>query len=151
MKHGYGRMQWPDGQMYSGGWKNNKRSGQGIQTDSDGTLIHCGQWVDDEPVAISEDVPKDVHVDRKKRDEIEENKSSPDAENHLGHSSQRLESTGCPSPDQKANGEGEDLSSTLDQSSSQNESEAASLDCRAQLKYEENLMAQRIAPSRLVL
>ena len=43
-------MQWPDGQMYCGGWKQNKRWGRGIQTDADGTIIHCGQWKNNEPV-----------------------------------------------------------------------------------------------------
>ena len=47
---GYGRMQWPDGQMYCGGWKQNKRWGRGIQTAADGTVVHCGQWKNNEPV-----------------------------------------------------------------------------------------------------
>ena len=58
---GYGRMQWPDGQMYCGGWQQNKRWGRGIQTDADGTVIHCGQWKNNEPVGqlVSEAVDLD--------------------------------------------------------------------------------------------
>ena len=54
LKHGYGRMQWPDGASYNGGWKENRRHGRGVQTAPDGTLVHCGQWADDEPVGQTE-------------------------------------------------------------------------------------------------
>lgn len=50
MKDGYGRMTWPDGQTYCGGFKRNKRCGRGVQTAADGEVVHCGLWENDHPV-----------------------------------------------------------------------------------------------------
>jgi MORN repeat len=49
LKEGYGRLTWADGSMYCGGFKRNKRHGRGVQTDFDGTVVHCGLWKDDCP------------------------------------------------------------------------------------------------------
>lgn len=35
--------------MYCGGWRAGQRSGRGIQTNADGSNMHCGIWKNDEP------------------------------------------------------------------------------------------------------
>jgi len=38
-------MIWPDGRKYEGQWKNNKKDGQGTETNADGKT-KSGVWVD---------------------------------------------------------------------------------------------------------
>lgn len=42
-------MAWPDGRMYCGSFCKGKREGRGIQTNADGSMVHCGLWKNDAP------------------------------------------------------------------------------------------------------
>lgn len=47
--HGYGECIYDDGRTYKGEWRNGMAHGRGVETDRDGTIIHQGEWRDDEP------------------------------------------------------------------------------------------------------
>lgn len=51
-------MTWADGSMYCGGFKRNKRHGRGVQTDPEGSVVHCGMWKDDFPIDGPNGTPK---------------------------------------------------------------------------------------------
>lgn len=159
MKHGYGRMQWPDGQMYSGAWLDNKRCGRGIQTDADGALIHCGQWIDDAPGGLADTIPKDVTVDTADTPKKEpqqpkatsQKATSPVAAQVVSHAQTQTFTKPAPvSPRKDCGDDDEDLSNTQDTSSSTHpESEAdSSMECGS---YGDSPLVKMIAPSRLVL
>jgi len=46
-KSGVGIFTYTDGQSYHGSWQNDKRHGQGVLKDRDGTIIYSGEWVND--------------------------------------------------------------------------------------------------------
>ena len=41
-------------QVYEGDWTDGKQHGQGVLRRKDGSVIHDGEWVDDEPVRSKE-------------------------------------------------------------------------------------------------
>ncbi|MEW6601981.1 MAG: hypothetical protein AB1499_13495 [Nitrospirota bacterium] len=45
-KHGQGTMKWPNGDEYTGDWKNDKMDGRGIMNWANGDL-YDGEWKDD--------------------------------------------------------------------------------------------------------
>jgi hypothetical protein len=47
--HGQGTFQWANGVKYDGEWCEDKAHGIGVQTRADGSIIHSGSWVNDEP------------------------------------------------------------------------------------------------------
>ena len=47
--HGYGTCTYADGDKYVGEWKNDKTHGQGTMTSANGTILHSGEWVNNEP------------------------------------------------------------------------------------------------------
>ena len=51
--HGYGTYTWASGkwagQKYVGEYKNGSRHGQGTHTRANGTIVHSGEWVNNEP------------------------------------------------------------------------------------------------------
>ncbi|GAX13678.1 hypothetical protein FisN_14Lh305 [Fistulifera solaris] len=53
-RHGYGGMVYADGSLYKGGWKKGRRSGFGINISSNGRVIHCGLWSNNQPVPLPE-------------------------------------------------------------------------------------------------
>lgn len=46
--------------MYSGSFRKGKRGGRGIQTNPDGSMVHCGFWKDDKPFVKGEVLPSDA-------------------------------------------------------------------------------------------
>ena len=46
---GYGTYTWACGDKYVGEWKNDKKHGQGTDTNANGTIKHSGEWVNDKP------------------------------------------------------------------------------------------------------
>jgi hypothetical protein len=159
MKHGYGRMQWPDGQMYSGSWSDNTRCGRGIQTDPEGGLIHCGQWINDAPVGLATatataTIPKDVTVntvDTPKKEAPQSKAASPVVAQVSPAQTEKRTNPAHASPHKDCNDEQENLSNTQDTSCSTHaESEADfSLECGS---YDDGSpLVQMLSPSRLVL
>lgn len=63
MKDGYGRITWPDGRMYCGAFTKGKREGRGIQTNAEGTTVHCGLWKNDSPYIKGETPSPDTSMD----------------------------------------------------------------------------------------
>jgi hypothetical protein len=47
-------MVYADGSLYKGGWKKGRRSGFGINISSNGRVIHCGLWSNNQPVPLPE-------------------------------------------------------------------------------------------------
>jgi hypothetical protein len=142
MKHGYGRMQWPDGQMYSGAWLDNKRCGRGIQTDADGALIHCGQWINDAPGGLAGSIPKDVTVNTAEAPkEAQQSQATPPVAQVSPTQTRKLTKPAHVSPHKDCDDD-EDLSNTQDTSEAD-----SSMECES---YDDSPLVQMIAPSQLV-
>lgn len=62
MKHGYGRLTWPDGRQYVGHFSKGKRDGRGIQTRADGSIEHCGTWKRDKPYIKGETLSPSLSI-----------------------------------------------------------------------------------------
>lgn len=43
--------------MYCGSFRKGKREGRGVQTNPDGSMVHCGLWKDDTPFVKGETLP----------------------------------------------------------------------------------------------
>ena len=60
-----------DGRKYKGEWKDGMAHGKGVETDHDGTIVHKGQWLNDEPDVFRGDTAP-VISDDSEVDEIDE-------------------------------------------------------------------------------
>ena len=49
-RNGKGTYHYPDGSKYKGEFLNDQKHGQGCLTDLDGSILHNGEWKDDDPV-----------------------------------------------------------------------------------------------------
>jgi hypothetical protein len=47
MKHGFGKMQFPNGDIYEGEWSDNHLQGEGTYTYKKSSDIYSGSWVFD--------------------------------------------------------------------------------------------------------
>ena len=50
IRHGIGEYHWVDGRIYKGQWVAGKAHGYGIETRSNGSIRHDGQWENDQPI-----------------------------------------------------------------------------------------------------